>query len=279
MSCRSWRCNRWWRTPSGTGWPEAAAVRSRSSPATRAPTASITVEDDGVGMDPETLRSGHADALADAAGRATSAGPRRTDERRPSAARRVRQRLRPGGRDRGGRGHQGDHAGAQVPAGRPGQRRCGRYEAIDDGMRPEQRRPERRAGRRRRGARPRRAGLPAAAAPRRRRGPRRGDATAALRELKRGAPSTRCSSTSTCPGCRGLELAGVLAQFRRAARGGVRDRPRRQGGRGVRRRRRRLPAQADPAATGSTRRCAGRGDAGHRGAPSRPATLPSRTRT
>ena len=48
------------------------------------------------------------------------------------------------------------------------------------------------------------------------------------------------------PGLSGLELAGVLANFVEPARGGVRDRPRRQGGRRLRRRRGRLPAQADP---------------------------------
>ena len=85
----------------------------------------ITVEDDGVGMDPEALRAGPGDALGDG----EQGCPRRADQCRPSAARRVRQRLRSGGRNGGRRRHQGHHAGAQVPLGRPGQteeRRGGR---------------------------------------------------------------------------------------------------------------------------------------------------------
>ena len=80
----------------------------------------ITVEDDGVGMDPETLRTGPGDALADGKKRLRAC---RADQCRPSAARGVRQRLRSGGRNGNRRRHQGRHAGTQVPLGRAGRRR------------------------------------------------------------------------------------------------------------------------------------------------------------
>ena len=65
----------------------------------------ITVEDDGVGMDPELLRSGPADALADSGSGHQSAHVGLTKS--ISAARRIRRRLRSGGRD-------GDRAGTKV---------------------------------------------------------------------------------------------------------------------------------------------------------------------
>ena len=191
-SCRSWRCSRWWRTRCGTAWPGGRAVRSKSSPATRVPTASSPSRTTVSGMDPERLRSGHGDVLT-ARGRATS-GPRRADQCRPSAAGGVRQRLRSGGRDRARRGYQGDHAGAEVPAGRAGltSRGAEHDSAADD-----------RAGGRRRGPCARRAHLPAAAST-----PHigRGDAAPATPPRRcansTNAPSTRSSSTSTCPACR-----------------------------------------------------------------------------
>ena len=152
-------------------------------------------------MDPEILRAGPGDALAD--GHRSTAAHVGTDECRPSAARGVRQRLRSGGRDGYRRGHQGRDAGTQVPVGCAGQRRSsGGHEAR---LRPCSRSTTRR---------PRStsspicsAGIPtsvrctAPVTPR----PRCGNSTAAT--------STRSSSTSTCRDCPGIELAGVLANF------------------------------------------------------------------
>ena len=207
----------------------------------------ITVEDDGVGMDPETLRSGPADALADV-GLRRPVRARRADQCRPSAARRVRQRLRSGGRDRDRRGHQGHDAGTEVPVGRRGP-------AEVPWRRPK---PIDRARGRRRGARARRA-RPTCC----------GSIPTSARSAAPATPRRRCASCNeraidavfldiNMPGLYGLELAGVLAQLRRAARGGVRDRPRRQGRRRVRRRCRRLPAQADPAGPPRRGRASGR---------------------
>ncbi len=87
----------------------------------------ITVEDDGVGMDPEALRSGPSDALSD--GRPLRGGlrARRPDQCRPSAARGLRKRLRSGGRNGARGGHQGRDAGAEVPVGCAGRMNGGAF--------------------------------------------------------------------------------------------------------------------------------------------------------
>ena len=191
----------------------------------------ITVEDDGVGMDPETLRAGPGDALADGT---EPLGPRRVDQCRSSAARRVRQRLRSGGRNGDRRGHQGRDAGTEVPVGRSGQRRCVRVSkslsvlAVDDEA-PAldelafllDRHPD--------------IGEVY----------RAGDATSALRELN-GRTIDAIFLDINMPGLSGIELAGVLANFSHRPVDRVRHRPRRQGRRRVRRRRHRLLAQAHP---------------------------------
>ncbi len=80
----------------------------------------ISVEDDGVGMDPELLRSGNStrsrpDRRAERiGGRARGPG-----ERRRPAPRRIRQRLRTGGGNGPRRRDQGQHAGPQVPSRHP----------------------------------------------------------------------------------------------------------------------------------------------------------------
>ena len=64
-SCRSLRCSPWWRTRCGTASPARAADRVEIIARDEGSDCVITVEDDGVGMDPETLRAGPGDALAD----------------------------------------------------------------------------------------------------------------------------------------------------------------------------------------------------------------------
>ena len=86
--------------------------------------AEVTIEDDGVGMDPEKLRAvlaGHSDG--------DHVGP--AQRRRPAAAG-LRRRQRPGHRDGPRRRHPDHHAGTQVPAAarrltdrRGGMDRCG----------------------------------------------------------------------------------------------------------------------------------------------------------
>ena len=157
----------------------------------------ITVEDDGVGH-----------GSRDAAQR-TRRCPcrqhrplraRRADECRSSAARRLRQRLRSGGRNGDRRGHQGRDEGAQVPVGRPGQRRCVRVSklavlavddeapALDELAYLLDRHPD--------------IGEVY----------RAGDATSALRELN-GRIIDAIFLDINMPGLSGIELAGVLANF------------------------------------------------------------------
>ena len=175
---------------------------SRSSRATTEPTASSPSRTTASGWTPNALRSGPADALADA----TPDGEwpfraRGADQCRPSPARGVRQRLRSGGRDGRGRGHQGHHAGPEVPVGRPGRRRCIRVNrplmvlAVDDEA----------------------PALDELAYlldehPDIAEVLRASDATSALRELNR-RPIDAVFLDINMPGLSGLELAGVLANF------------------------------------------------------------------
>ena len=110
--CRSCRCSRWWRTPSATAWSAAAAVHVRIVARDAGAEAAISVEDDGVGMDPERARRCSAGDPAAARRRRHRAGQRG----RPAAPG-LRRGVRPGRRDRARGGHQGEPAGAQVPPG------------------------------------------------------------------------------------------------------------------------------------------------------------------
>ena len=90
---------------------------------------------------------------------------------------------------------------------------------------------------------------------------------------RRPTPRRRCANCNdggidavfldiNMPGLSGYRTGRDAGELRPAARHGVRDRPRRQGSRGVRRRRRRLPAQADPRGPAGRGRPTGDGDRG-----------------
>lgn len=71
----------------------------------------ISVEDDGIGMDPRRLK--------DVKNAHSAACPRRARQHQPADAAGVRQRLRGDGRDGARRRHEGDAAGAEVRPRRP----------------------------------------------------------------------------------------------------------------------------------------------------------------
>ena len=66
VACRTWPCSRWWRTPSATGSRDVPGTGHITLAAEDAGThAVISVEDDGVGSDPEVVRralAGESDA-------------------------------------------------------------------------------------------------------------------------------------------------------------------------------------------------------------------------